>query len=49
MLVTILLTTDKIDDADLKLLKSAVVSLLECQSVTVEASPAWERLLKEAK
>jgi hypothetical protein len=49
MLVTILLTADKIDDADLKLLKSAVSSLLGCPSVTVETSPAWERLLKEAK
>jgi hypothetical protein len=49
VLVTILLTADKIDDADLKLLKSTVLSLLDCPSVTVEVSPAWERLLKEAK
>jgi hypothetical protein len=49
VLATILLRADKIDDADLKLLKSAVKSLLWRPSVTVEVSPTWGRLLKEAK
>jgi hypothetical protein len=45
VLVTILLSKNEIDDADLKLLKSAVTSLLDCLSVTVEPSSAWKRLL----
>jgi hypothetical protein len=49
VLVTILLSQDVIEPSDLELLKSAVSSLIGRPSVTVETSPAWKRLLKEAK
>ena len=49
VLVTILLSQDVIEPSDLELLKSAVSSLIGRPSVTVEASPAWTRLIKEAK
>lgn len=45
VLMTILLSQDVIEPSDLDLLKAAVSSLIGRPSVTVETSPAWERLL----
>jgi hypothetical protein len=49
VLFRVLLSQNEIDPSDLQLLKSVVNSLLGRPSVTVEVSPAWKRLLKEAK
>ena len=46
VLVTILLTNDEIEPADLELVKTAVLSLLDCSSLAVEASPLWKQLAK---
>jgi hypothetical protein len=46
VLFTILLTKDKIEPSDLPLVKTAVLSLLDCPSVTVKESPLWKRLAK---